>query len=218
MAKPDAYESGYMANDGVVMRDKRVSPRSFQILSFIPIVIFGLLGLGAAGAALFAAGSATRPALWAAGAALMTALFAFSWVSFAVLRTVLTNDELHIQCGFAGPRIAIDRITSVEVKTQKGRIRVGKRWEGDMWASDYLYSFGEYVEVVWTNARGKPQRVRFTPSDPHGVAAAIERVRSGAHVRAETERARFAPDKAASDDVPPDHAEEREETEARAER
>lgn len=109
MAKPDDYETQYMAGGGeVLLRDKTVSRLSLALVG-IP----ALVSWGAAAAIAFGADPSASPvfALIPVSAGLvLTACAAL----FTVLRVVVSTQELHVQYGLFGPRIPIESIESCE--------------------------------------------------------------------------------------------------------
>jgi hypothetical protein len=170
-----------MASGPVLARDKRVASRAVQMLMLLPAVLFGLATLGLVAGALVVGGPATLGfAGGAAGAALLSAMSVAMWITGSVLRTVVTRHELHVQCGLLGPRIPIERIKTCRVGEQHTRVRTGTRLEDGMWTTSYLLGFGEYVEVVYTNERGRDRRVLFSATDPHAIAQAIQSARGQA--------------------------------------
>jgi hypothetical protein len=177
-ASPDSYASEYMKAGRVLLRDKRVAPRYFQLMMLIPGVFFTLMMLGGVG--MVASGTAGNTGWMFTGlGAAMTAMFAFGWLTNSVLRTLVSESELYIQCGFMGPRIPIERIESIGVRQQRNRLRIGKRFEEGMWTSSYLFALGDYVDVVFRDDSNRQRRVAFTPSDPAAVVAAVERAQAG---------------------------------------
>jgi hypothetical protein len=174
----DDYTAEHMAGGNVILRDKRVAGTALKVLSLVPAALFLAGGIGSGAAALLAEGRAvTSLAIMGVLGTVLGAMFALMWLMGNVLRTVVTDRELHIQYALLGPRIPIERIKSCRVAEQRNRVRVGKRFEDGMWTSSYLLGLGEYVEVIFENERGGERRVVFTPEDPRGVARAINKAR-----------------------------------------
>src|SRR5688572_20981452 len=179
----DDFTREHMAGGNVVLRDKRVAG-GLQVVMLAATAISSLTGIG--GLLALAAGAGGSLGGVAAGVGLgLGAMFGSMWLTGSVLRTVVTEDELHVSGGLPGTRIALGRIQSCRIGEQHGRLRVGKRYEDGMWTSSYLIALGEYVEVIWMDDRGKARRFLFTPGDPRAVLAAVqERTRARVEVDA----------------------------------
>ncbi len=106
----DDYERGHMTGVGEVLhREKVTTPRAiFAFVASIPLVLAipGAVTLVGAGGPLAAA------AALGAGVLLSLALGALMLV-FASVRLVVSEGEVSIQLGFAGPRVAVADIASV---------------------------------------------------------------------------------------------------------
>jgi hypothetical protein len=183
----DRFEPEYHVAGTILARDKFVG-RKFQWLLIVPTILFALMTI--AGLVVELAGGAPAGALaaTAVGGIVFTVAFALMWAVLPVLRTVVTDRELRVQCGLWGPRIPIDRITRCEVASQHTRLRIGKRYEipigkgneKGMWTTSYLLRTGDHVRLTFTDDNGKSRRLLFTPDDPAAIAAAIMRARAGA--------------------------------------
>lgn len=178
----DEFTTQHMAGGNVVHRDKRVARGLTKALVALT-AIFGVGGLGGLVGVL--AGVGPPGGLAAVVGLGLAAMFGFMTLTGTVLRTVVTDRELHVSGGLAGTRIPLGRIVSLRIGEQRNRIRSGKRREGGMWTTSFLVALGEYVEVVWKDDEGKDKRLLFTPQDPHAVLAAVERARGGVRVEVE---------------------------------
>ena len=175
----DDFTAQHMVGGNIVHRDKRVARGLTKAL----VALTGIFGLGGlAGLASVFAGAGPPGGLAAALGLGLGAMFGFMTLTGSVLRTVVTDRELHVSGGLAGTRIPLASIVSLRVAEQRNRIRSGKRYEGGMWTTTFLVALGEYVEVIWKDAKGKDRRLLFTPDDPRAVLAAIERARGGVRV------------------------------------
>jgi hypothetical protein len=176
----DQFESRYMSGDAPVRhRDKLVS-RAMTALLGVPAlfvlvlaVVIGLLNDTAskpvpAGALPFVL----------AGMVGLAGLFALMAVTFAVLRTTVTNREVVVRYGLWGPRIALDSITSCKVVDYEWTKFGGwgiRRGIGGVWA--YVpASCPQVVEITYTDG-GKEKRVQIGAGDPQSLAAQIQEAR-----------------------------------------
>lgn len=179
----DDFTREHMAGGNVVLRDKRVARGLTKALVALTGV-FGLGGVAGLVGVLTGTGGGLAGTLAAVGLGL-GAMFGFMTLTGSVLRTVITDRELHVSAGLAGTRIPLDRIVSLRIGEQRNRIRSGKRWEDGMWTTSFLVALGEYVEVVWKDEKGKDKRLLFTPEDARAVLDALERGRGGVRVEVE---------------------------------
>jgi hypothetical protein len=185
----DHYESRYMTGDAEVRhRDKRVS-RGMAILLMMP-ALFTLAMTFFLG---FANATAAQPVPAAALPLVLAAMVAFSAMfvvlslTFAVLRSVVTDRELIVKYGLWGPRIALDSITSCKVVPYKWTQFGGwgiRRGAGGVWA--YVPGPGDVVEIAYTD-RGKDKRIQVGADNAPMLAAEIERARqAGTSLRIDT--------------------------------
>jgi hypothetical protein len=201
-----------MAGGRALVRDKLVAGTGFRLLALIPTLLFALVAVAGAVSAPFTDAPASLHVGAVAFGTVMAAFLGIGFLTTTVLRTVVTDRELHVQCGLMGPRIPLEKIESCKVGEQRNRIRVGKRFEDGLWTSSYLLRTGGYVEVVYEDG-GKRRRVLFSPQDPQGVADAIERARA-----ARAGGARFEDTAAETDAAAATEAEAHAEAEAEADR
>ena len=185
----DRFESEYMASDGSVrFRDKRVS-RTMPALLGAPAVFTWVLAawIGASNATAARPVPGTALPFVVGALVLFGLMFALLALSFAVLRTVLTDDKLVVKYGLWGPEIDLATIKSSRVVdyqwTEYGGwgIRIGK--DG---SRAYVPASGEVVEVVYDDA-GAAKKVLIGAQDARGLSLAINRARSGAGARIATD-------------------------------
>jgi len=175
----DAFESRYMSGEETVRhRDKRVS-RGMALLLALPAV-FTLwftvyLGLNNA--------TASRPVPEAAlpfvlaGLVAFAGMFALLSLSFAVLRTVVTDREVIVKYGLWGPRIPLEAITECKVVPYEFHKFGGwgiRRGIGGTWA--YVPGSGDVVEIAYT-VEGKTKRVQVGAENAQLVASEIQHAR-----------------------------------------
>ena len=170
-----------MSGDAVVRhRDKRISHVMTAILA-VP-ALFTLAFTVFLG---FANSTAARPLPAAALPFVLAALVAFSGMfallalTFAVLRTVVTDQELIVKYGAWGPRIALDAITSCKVVEYQWTRFGGwgiRRGAGGVWAYVPGPGSGDVVEIAYTEG-GKEKRIQVGAKDPRMLAAEIQRAR-----------------------------------------
>jgi hypothetical protein len=176
----DAFAAEYMEAGGDVRhRDKRVS-RWMAAILMVPAVF--VLGLSAFIASTNA--TASKPVPEAALPFVIAGMIAFALMyvllslSFAVLRTVVTAEDVVVKYGLWGPRIPLERIRSCKVKpyewTKFGGfgIRLGK---GGVWA--YVPGPGPVVEITYDDG-GKEKVVQIGASDARLLAQQIDDARA----------------------------------------
>jgi hypothetical protein len=167
----DDYEREAMPGIGPVLyRHKVTSPRLLiALLTLLPAAM-----LGGTGAALGLTGVVnTSGALaFVAGGAALAALFGGLSVVFAAGRIAVSEGELHVQIGLAGPRIPIAEIAGVSIGPSGGN-KLGLGGSIDLAGNRYLRLWGRNeraVRVALTNGT----RLVLTTKDPDGLASAIE--------------------------------------------
>lgn len=175
----DAFESRYMVGDARVLhRDKRVSRGMAAILA-APALFTWALSVFIA----FANASSDKPVPAAAlpfvvgAVALLGVLFAILSLTFAVLRTVVTDRQVTVKYGLWGPEIELSAIRSCKVvdydwtKFGGWGIRHGT---GGVWA--YVPGPGEVVELEYDEG-GTTKRVQVGAGDARKLALEINRAR-----------------------------------------
>ncbi len=163
---PDQYEQRFMEASNALARE-RVRMAWWAHLGFVVL------------------------ALWSVRAATLSHAIgqllglAAVWLICMTLRTVVTQEEVHIQLGVFGPRIPLDSIQSVRavsrsvLRTRGWGIRFG--FDGSTTYS-VPSAAQRYIEIAYER-RGKTRLVRAMSHDPERLVAAIERARAGAVVR-----------------------------------
>jgi hypothetical protein len=173
----DKYERDHMAAGMELCRDK-ITWKLHWIL----------LGMAVALAASTTAFALTGPTpdnpLWVTflvGG--MAALFSILWLMFAVMRTVVTTDEIHVQYGLWGPRVPIEAIESCEVTkydwTEFGGWGIKYSTSSKTWAYSLWGHGNDVVRLVWTE-KGKTKRAVFHARDPEAIVMAVQRARANA--------------------------------------
>ncbi|MBL8715266.1 MAG: hypothetical protein JNL79_04690 [Myxococcales bacterium] len=175
MATDDAYAKKYMAGAGaVLLRDTKVGRTSLAILGLVTLWCGG----GAIGAFLNVLPKSSVGA--AVFMTFMTAFFAFLALTLTVVRTVVSEGEVQVQCGLWGPRVPMERVTSCRVVPYDWVRFAGwgiKRSADGTWAYT-LDAKSDVVELTWTDEAGEAHAAQFSASDPHAVAAAVEKARA----------------------------------------
>jgi len=178
-AASDEFESRYMADGSRVLhRDKRIS-RGIAALLAVP----GLFTIGLAVLVATANATASRPVppyvlpFVVAAMVLLGLMFLLLSVGFAVVRTVVTEQEVNVKYGLSGPRIQLEDITSVRVvpyewtKFGGWGIRIGI--DG---TRAYVPASGDVLEICYQD--GGDKRVLIGVKEPHVVARQIQRARA----------------------------------------
>jgi hypothetical protein len=183
----DEYERTQMPGVGeVLLRHKVTSPRW---------LIAGMIGLPIALGALAAAGLALAgqaiPALSVlAGAGAMSALFTFLNVTFSTARVVISEGEIHIQIGFAGPKIPIRHVERISL-APSGTNSVGMGVRGDLRGTTMYRLWGRNDRAIHLE-RTDGSKIILVVKEPDAMASAIEEAmrrhaRKGPNVRVEPE-------------------------------
>jgi hypothetical protein len=168
-----------MSGDAVVRhRDKLVSrgmAAALAVPAVFVLVLTVVIGVGNAAASRPVPPQALPFVL--AGMVAFALLYALLAVTFAVLRTVVTDREVNVKFGLWGPRIPLDAITACKVVpydwTKFGGWGI-RRNRGGTWA--YVAGNGDVVEIAYTEG-GKDKRVLVGAAEPGTLAAEIERAR-----------------------------------------
>ncbi|MEQ9317857.1 MAG: hypothetical protein RIF41_01815 [Polyangiaceae bacterium] len=181
----DEFQSSHMASDDSVRhRDKRVSRGMAALLGIWAPFCWGLAAfIGVANA------TSSRPVPEAvlpfvlAAIALLGVMFLGMAVTFAVLRTVVTDTHLIVKYGLWGPEIALDSITACRV-TDYDFTKFGgwgiRRGLGGKWA--YVPGPGEVVEIEYTED-GVDKTVQVGAADARMLALEINRARQAPGLR-----------------------------------
>ncbi|MDQ3033549.1 MAG: hypothetical protein M3Y87_14110 [Myxococcota bacterium] len=181
----DEYERTQMPGVGeVLLRHKVTSPRW---------LIAGMIGfpitLGALAAAGLAIVGQTLPALAVlAGAAAMSALFTFLNVTFSTARVAISEGEIHIQIGLAGPKIPIAEVARVSL-APSGVNKIGMGVGNDLRGTTYYRMWGSNDRAVHVE-RTDGSKIILVVKEPDAMANAIDEAlarakRRGPRVRVE---------------------------------
>lgn len=170
----DAYEREQMPGVGaVLLRRKISSPRWMMAAMTGAPLSMGLLG----GSALAALGLATGapdllwPALGVgAGGVALSAFFAVLNVTFASARIAVSEGELHVQLGMAGPRIPIAAIRSVRL-APSGINKVGMGVGKDLRGTTWYRLWGDNARAVHVEHDGGT--LVLVAQEPDAIAGAI---------------------------------------------
>jgi hypothetical protein len=173
---------------GALYYDKIRAPRVYHLIFLLPLLV--VLG-GAIAAATQAGVAAALPA------ALSFLILPFFWLLFSVLRISVTREEVFVQYGLFGPKIAvrdIERCAAVSYDWKKyggWGIRYGA--DGSV-AYNMMGDHGRAVEIVYKKD-GKQKKVLVASPDPERLAAAVNKAREMAiadaapkRIAAETEK------------------------------
>ncbi len=190
----DKFESKYMLEDSAVRhRDKRVSRGMTALIGiWAPFlwVLAAVVGVGNA--------SSSNPVpaaflpLVIGGMIALGLMFGVLALTFAVLRTVVTNTHVVVKYGLWGPTIALDSITSCKVAdyawTQFGGFGI-RRGMGGKWA--YVPGPGQVVELEYEES-GVTKIVQIGADDAQALALEINRARqAGGRIATTSEGARI---------------------------
>lgn len=178
----DAYEREAMPGVGEVLyRHKVSSPR--WVIGLAAGLPFGLGALGGVAALI---GGATGAGLGIlGGATAFSAVMASVMVTFASARVAVSEGEVHIQLGFAGPRIPIDEIAAVRL-APSGWNRVGMGVRKDLRGTTVYTLWGDNERAVHIE-RTDGTRLVLVMKEPEAMLAALEeamrrRAREGVRV------------------------------------
>ena len=178
MAKTDDFEAQFM-QDGtpVLHRDKLVSRGMAGLLSAPALLVWAIAVF-----LPFANATGDRPLPAAALGIVVAALIALGLLfpvlalAFAVLRSVVTERELHVKYGLWGPTIALEEILSCRVVdyewTKYGGWGIRRGADGS-WA--YVAASGPCVEIRYGMVEKK---VLVGAANAARLAAEIDRARS----------------------------------------
>lgn len=190
----DAYEREQMPGIGAMLyRHKVTSPRWLMLMaSGWPLLggVAGALGLAIDGQAMGAL------AVLGGGAALGAVLGSLM-LTFATARIAVSEGEVHLQLGMAGPRIPIDEIAEVEI-APSGTNRVGMGVRKDLRGTTTYTLWGDNARAVHLT-RTDGTRLVIVMKEPDALAAAIaEAMRrasgAGPKVRVEVDAEHEEPD------------------------
>lgn len=166
----DGFERVMETHGRVLHRDKQVA-RNLALIMLLCTLCFGALSVAYALGWNAHASLPLRLVTW-----LTTPLFPFVLLTRTVVRTVVTDEELLVQCGLWGPRIPLASLTRCEVVSLaqlKAELASRKRFE--------LYapgSFDDAVVVEWVDG-GKARAALVGASSPTTLVAAVREAQAG---------------------------------------
>lgn len=177
----DAYEREQMPGVGeTLFRHKVSSPRwLIGLVAGLPLALGGAFGIGTVIGGALAVGLGIL-----GGAATLSALMAFVMITFSTARIAVSEGEVHIQLGFAGPRVPIDEIASVRV-APSGSNRMGMGVRKDLRGTTTYTLWGDNARAVHLERTDGAKLVVVT-REPDAMAQAVEeavRRRDRARVR-----------------------------------
>ncbi len=169
---PDEYERAFMPGEGALhYRDKVTIPRwAFAVVAGLPLA-FGVVGAWALAAA---SASPSLAALPLVGAALLSLLVSGVLLVFASGRIAVSDGELHLQIGPAGPRIAMDELESVEVKPSWSRAR-GLGVKTTLGQPTLYNLLGDPAHAVWLRFKSERKPLVIVPRDAAALASALRK-------------------------------------------
>ena len=171
----DLYVREHMASGGVLLQDKAIGKTTRKVMGIFAAIFFVLALVAVVLAFATAAGIAAG--IGGVGSFLLALMFAFGGLTLSTVRSVVTRDELHIQVGIWGPRIALDAIQSIAVAPPPNFVKVGMRLEGDRVVTSYIVENAEHVAITYTNEDGKERHLRFSVGDPERFVETVNRAR-----------------------------------------
>ncbi|APR84532.1 Hypothetical protein A7982_09881 [Minicystis rosea] len=168
----DDYQAKFMAS-GALYYDKLRAPRIYHLLFLLPLAVV----LASAIAAVSASGPTA-----AIGPAISLLILPIAWLLFSVLRITVTREEVYVQYGLFGPKIAIRDIEHAAAVDYDWKryggwgIRYGR--DGSI-AYNMMGDGGRAVEIVYRkNGKAKPKKVLIASPDPVRLASAINEARA----------------------------------------
>ncbi len=180
LAKPDDYQAKFMAS-GALYYDKIRAPLVYHLIFLAPLLISVVT---TSLAALKAGPAALLPLLFT------VPLLSIMWLLFSVLRISVTNDEVYVQYGLFGPKIAvrdIEKCAAVDYDWKRyggWGIRYGR--DGSV-AYNMMGDRGRAVEILHRKG-DKTKRLLVASPDPDRLAAAINEARARAAGGAQAKR------------------------------
>jgi hypothetical protein len=165
----DPYEREQMPGVGeMLFRHKVSSPRWLMgLIAGLPFAIGAVAAIATAlgGAALAGAGI-----LGVAAAA--SALTAFLMVTFSTARNAVSEGEVHLQLGLAGPRIPVREIAGARV-APSGSNRIGMGVRSDLRGTTLFTLWGDNARAVHLE-RTDGTRLVLVMREPDAMVRAIE--------------------------------------------
>lgn len=151
----------------VLFRHKVTSPRwVIALTTLFPSTL--LLGLGTA---LSFVGKTGAGLALVAGGLGLGALMGALMVTFASARVVVSEGELHVQIGMAGPRVPMAEIESVAIAPSGGN-KLGMGASIDLRGNRYIRMWGRNEDAVHVRLKSGTSIV-LTTKEPEPMAAAL---------------------------------------------
>lgn len=168
-AMTDAYERTHMRGVGKMLhRAKVTTPRGLLAVPVVVLAVMGMLGsilLAAVGAPYVALGVGL-------GALALAAFFGFMSLTFGAGRVAVSEGEIHIQLGMAGPKIPIEDVARVRV-APSGFNRVGMGVNKDLRGTTVFRMWGDNAHAVHIEQKDGSRTV-LVIEEPDAVASAIQ--------------------------------------------
>jgi hypothetical protein len=181
-ARQDEYEQKYMAGGQAMAHSRMRMPAWFHWLML-------LLGGGSA----VAVTAATIASGGAAAFGYLSVLMCLGvWLLFSHVRCTVTKEQVHVQFGLFGPKIAISDIVSAAVEKYDWKKYGG--W-GIRLATDGTYAYsvpggkGIGVRITYRDGKGKERKVFISADNAEELVTAIHLAQGGssaAQARIET--------------------------------
>jgi len=165
----DAYEREHMPGIGAVLhRQKATVPRwAVGLAVGLPLVMSAFLA-----STLVAAGSVMVASLVAGAALVASVVVGAAMITFASARLVVSEGELAVQLGFAGPRVAIGDVARVFIGpsgTNKNGIGIRRALGGKTW----VFMWGDNARAVHVERKDGTRLVLVT-KETDALHAALE--------------------------------------------
>lgn len=165
----DAYERDQMPGVGEVLHRQKVTSPRWAIGVAVAGPVVPALGLGVVAAVT----GAWLPALGFGALGLgLGALMSFLMVTFASGRIAVSEGELHVQIGMAGPKIPIADIAGVSL-APSGSNRMGMGVRNDLRGTTLYTMWGDNARAVHVTTTDGKKRI-FVCKEPEAMHAALE--------------------------------------------
>lgn len=168
-AMADAYEREAMPGVGEVLHRQKVTSPKWAMAIAIAGPVVPLVGMSLA---LFVGGQLLAGIGALAAAAAAFASMAFVMVTFATARIAVSEGELHLQVGMAGPRVPIAEIARVSL-APSGSNRVGMGVRNDLRGTTTYTLWGRNDRAVHIETTDGKKLV-VVCKEPGALAQAIE--------------------------------------------
>ena len=165
----DAYEREHMPGIGAVLhRQKQTVPRwAVGLVIGMPLAMTAFFA-----STLIAAGSVLAAGLAMGGALLASLVGGAAMITFASARLVVSEGELCVQLGFAGPRIAMGDVARVSIGpsgTNRNGIGIRRSLGGTTW----VFMWGDNARAVHVERKDGTKLVLVT-KETDALHAALE--------------------------------------------